>query len=293
MKVLVIGRAGQLGSELARFAWPTSYEVLQLRHSDCDLANPDEVGRVVRAAGPELVVNAAAYTAVDRAETEQELAMRVNGEGPAFLARACAETRAALIHISTDYVFDGTKVGAYLEDDAVNPLSIYGHSKLAGERAVRAHLAEHVILRTSWVFSSHGNNFVKTMLRLATQKQTIDVVADQAGAPTSARDIAGAIAIIAASIAEGRSAWGTFHYASEEPTTWFGFARAVFAGRKDYTHINVMPITAADFGAAANRPANSLLDCARIHDVYGIDRPSWRKALESTLAELEPAGARP
>lgn len=293
MKVLLIGTTGQLGRELAGFPWPNSYEVVQVGRSACDLTDSVEVGRMVHANAPDFVVNAAAYTAVDRAEAEPALAMRVNGDGPASLALACAETDASLLHVSTDYVFDGTKAGAYQEDDVVNPLSVYGRSKLAGEHAIRELLPEHIILRTSWVFSSHGNNFVKTMLRLAAQKQTIGVVTDQTGAPTAARDIAGAIATIAASIAAGRNAWGTFHYASEESTTWFDFAQTIFAGREDCARIKVVPITAADFGAPARRPANSVLNCGRIRDAYGIDRPSWRVALECTLTELGRRSAEP
>jgi dTDP-4-dehydrorhamnose reductase len=287
MRVLVIGKTGQLGRELGRFAWPASTEIVQVDRSECDLTNAESVRKVVSSVDPDVAVNTAAYTAVDRAESEPEAAMRTNAHGPAVLAQACAGSHAALIHISTDYVFDGSKAGPYAEDDAVNPRSVYGRTKLAGERAVTDLLPQHVIVRTSWVFSSHGNNFVKTMLRLGSEKPEIGVVNDQTGAPTSAADIASAIGSIVAAIAEGRGVWGTFHYASSEPTTWFDFAQAIFAGSARRSQVRLRPITTADFGAPAPRPANSVMDCMRIQNAYGIPQPSWRAALTRTLAELE------
>jgi dTDP-4-dehydrorhamnose reductase len=188
-------------------------------------------------------------------------------------------------------VFDGTKEGAYREDDHVNPLSVYGRSKLAGEEAVRKLCPRHAIVRTSWVFSRHGNNFVKTMLRLGAQRDELGVVKDQTGAPTSARDIAHAIATIVGAIAAGAGEWGTFHFASAEPTSWFGFAQAIFAAARPQKSIKVLPITSEQFGAPARRPANSVLDCTRIHEAFGIERPSWDAALEETLAELAREGA--
>ncbi|HEY5049193.1 MAG TPA: dTDP-4-dehydrorhamnose reductase [Rhizomicrobium sp.] len=293
MKVLIIGKTGQLARELADLDWPPSFQVRQTDRGDCDLAEPRSIRRALLTARPDLVVNAAACTAVDRAEAEPELAMRINGEGPAALARICAETGAALVHISTDYVFDGNKTAAYLEGDAVNPLSVYGRTKLAGERAIRESLARHVIIRTSWVFSSHGNNFVKTMLRLGAQGREIRVVADQTGAPTSARDLARAILTIATAISAQRGVWGTFHYASAEPTSWFAFAQTIFAESGDRLPVTVTPISSADYGGAAPRPMNSVLDCPRIRDAYGIDRPSWREALTEALAEIASPESRP
>jgi dTDP-4-dehydrorhamnose reductase len=286
-RILVVGRTGQLGCELGNMVWPGSVQLLQAGRSECDVTVPEMVRNAVLGANPDVVINAAAYTAVDRAEQEQDAAMRTNADGPAALARSCAETGAALIHLSTDYVFDGTKTTAYREDDIANPKSVYGRSKFAGELAIRELLLRHVIIRSSWVFSSHGSNFVKTMLRLGSRQPAVRVVIDQMGAPTSARDIAGAIGVIANAIAKGRGVWGTFHFSSAEPSTWFGFAEAVFAGSAHLHHVNVIPITSADFGALAVRPANSVLDCSRIRDAYGIDRPSWRVALCETLAELE------
>lgn len=287
MKVLVIGKTGQAGQELQRLAWPASTHILQVDRSTCDVTDRDMVRRAVLDAAPDVVVNATAYTAVDRAEKEPDAAMRTNAEGPAALARSCAEAGAALIHLSTDYVFDGTKTEAYLEDDAVNPLSVYGRTKLAGELVIRELLPRHIILRTSWVFSSHGTNFVRTMLRLGSQRPEIGVVADQAGAPTSARDLAQAIAAITRAIEVDRAVWGTFHFTSAEPTTWFGFAQAIFGASRSCAHVRVRPITSADFDAPARRPANSILDCTRIRRAYGIDQPSWRAALFDTIGELE------
>jgi len=287
MKILVVGRTGQVGRELERLAWPASTHIVHIDRSTCDVTDANRVRQVVLEAAPDVVVNATAYTAVDRAEKEPDAAMRTNAEGPAALARSCAETGAALIHLSTDYVFDGTKTEAYLEDDAVNPLSVYGRTKLAGERAIRELLPRHVILRTSWVFSSHGANFVRTMLRLGSQRQEIGVVVDQAGAPTSARDIAEAIAAITRAMESREGAWGTFHYTSAGPTTWFGFAQAIFSASRNHAPVTVRPITSAEFGAPAPRPANSVLDCTRIRKAFGIDQPSWRAALIDTLAELE------
>jgi dTDP-4-dehydrorhamnose reductase len=287
MKILVVGRTGQLGRELERLAWPASAHVLQVDRNTCDLTDANCVRQTVLEAAADVVVNAAAYTAVDRAEKEPEAAMRTNAEGAAALARSCAEAGAVLIHLSTDYVFDGTKTKPYLEDDAVNPVSVYGLTKLAGERAVQEFLPRHVILRTSWVFSSHGTNFVRTMLRLGSQRDEIGVVADQCGAPTSARDIAQAVAAIVRVIEAGEGVWGTFHYAGAEPTTWYGFAQAIFGASRNHAHVKVRPITSAEFGAAARRPANSVLDCSRIGKAYGIDQPCWRTALSRTLAELD------
>ncbi len=287
MKVLVVGKTGQLGRELQRLAWPACQRVVLTGRHECDLTDPDMVRRTLLAARPDVVINAAAYTAVDRAESEPDAAMRINGEGPAVLARSCRETGAALVHLSTDYVFDGAKTQAYLEDDAVNPLSVYGRTKLAGEHAIRTLLPRHVIVRTSWVFSCYGNNFVKSMLRLGSAHGAVRVVADQTGAPTSARDLAQAVSTIANAISAGRGPWGTFHFASAEPTTWFVFAQAIFGARENLKHVTLTPITSAEFGAAARRPANSALDCKRIRNAYGIDQPSWRAALKDALVELE------
>jgi dTDP-4-dehydrorhamnose reductase len=284
MRTMIFGKTGQVAGELASITWPEGASVVQLARADCDIADPGAVSRAVHRIRPDAVVNAAAYTAVDRAESEPDLAQHLNRDAPAAMARACADVGAFLIHLSSDYVFNGLKRGAYAEDDAVAPLSVYGRTKSEGETAVRNGIERHVIVRTSWVFASHGNNFVRTMLRLAAERKEIRVVNDQRGTPTAARDIASAIASIVASIAQGRSAWGTFHFASSEATTWHDFARAILDGSG--LRANLIAIKTSDYETAACRPMNSVLDCGRIAREYGIGQPVWRQALATVLAEL-------
>ncbi|MGH6888538.1 MAG: dTDP-4-dehydrorhamnose reductase [Rhizomicrobium sp.] len=284
MRVLIFGKTGQVARELARARWPQHVTLLQLGRSECDLDNPERAREAIIEARPRIVVNAAAYTAVDSAETEPERATRINCDAPEAMASACVTTNAALIHLSTDYVFDGDKAGAYLEQDCIAPLSIYGRSKADGEIAVRESLQQHVILRTSWVFASQGNNFVRTMLRLGDQRPELRIVDDQRGAPTAARDIAEAIVSIVLAIGTGKAVWGTFHFTGSEPTTWYGFAQAIFAASDQLAKL--VPITTADYKTAARRPMNSVLDCGRILRDYGIPQPSWRAALIGVLAEI-------
>ena len=227
MKLLVPGAGGQVGRELCRIAWPPGCEIAACEHARLDITDRAAVFAAVRRERPDIVVNAAAYTAVDRAESEGAAAWAVNQAGPANLAAACREAAVPLVHLSTDYVFDGTKSGPYREDDAVAPLGVYGASKEAGERAVRAALPQHIILRAAWVYSAHGHNFVRTMLRLAGERPVLRVVADQEGSPTSAADIAAAIAAIVAQLAAGNRRWGTYHFAGGGATTWHGFAEAI------------------------------------------------------------------
>jgi dTDP-4-dehydrorhamnose reductase len=289
MRILIFGRTGQVARELGRAQWAECFDARLLGRADCDITDLTAVRRVVIETEPQIVINAAAYTAVDRAESEPELAARVNREAPGAIAEACKRLGAALVHLSTDYVFDGSKSGAYVENDAVAPLSVYGRTKAAGEAAVRSVLERHVILRTSWVFAAHGTNFVRTMLRLANERPELRIVSDQKGAPTAARDIAAAIETAASAIAGGEGAWGTFHFTSGEPTTWYDFARAIFnfPGKQP----QLVPITTAEYRTAARRPMNSVLDCGRIARDYGIAQPSWCKALGNVMAELKQAGA--
>jgi dTDP-4-dehydrorhamnose reductase len=287
LRILVIGKNGQVASEFARIKWPDAFTVTQVGRAECDLSNPSCIGDVVETARPDLVINAAAYTAVDRAESEPDLAMTVNAQAPGEMARACAKRGVPFIHFSTDYVFDGTKTAPYVESDPVHPVSVYGATKEAGEAAIRAALDQHVIMRTSWVFAGHGANFVKTMLRLASSRPELRVVADQKGAPTAAADIAQAAADVARAAQEGRAVWGTFHFTSADPTTWHGFAEAIVEeALPESARPKVTPITTADYPTPARRPANSVLDCARIGSAYGIAQPSWRVALKKALAEL-------
>ena len=289
MRVLVFGGNGQVGRELARASWPAGCATVLLDRAGCDLQDADSVERTVLRLRPDVVVNAAAYTAVDRAEGEPELALIVNRDAPAAMASACDRAGASLIHLSTDYVFDGLKIAAYVEDDPIAPLSVYGRTKAEGEVAVRERLRRHLIIRTSWVFAAHGTNFVRTILRLARERSELQIVCDQRGAPTAARDIARSVASIVGSLMQGRAEWGTFHFSSGEATTWHDFALAIvdFSGKP----IQVVPITTEKYRTAARRPPNSLLDCGRIDRHYGIRQPSWRLALSNVIAEIENGAA--
>lgn len=289
MKILILGTSGQVGTELMRAAWPPGTELVGLARPEVDMARPETVAAAVAEHAPALVVNATAYTAVDKAEGDREAAFAVNRDGPARLAAACAARGAALIHISTDYVFDGTKPAPYTEDDPVAPLGAYGASKEAGEAAVRAALPRHVILRTSWVYAAHGANFVKTMLRFGREREEMRVVADQHGAPTAASDIAAAIVAIAGRISAGNDVpWGTYHFTGTGETTWHGFAERVFQRLEAATgrRPRLLAIATADYPTPARRPANSRLDCTRIRTAFGIAAPLWEDSLDRVLDEL-------
>lgn len=289
MTILIAGSAGQVGSELRRRSWPSGLEPVALDADRLDITDAAAIADVMAEHSPKVVINAAAYTAVDRAETEREAAFAVNRDGPRLLAEACATTDVPLIHISTDYVFDGSKTSAYVEDDPIAPLGVYGKSKAAGEEVVRAILPAHVILRTAWVYSPFGNNFVKTMLRLAGERDLLRVVDDQHGCPTAASDIAAAIAVIADGVVAGRrDGFGTFHYCGGGATTWCGFARAVMAGRgrRGLSQPAVDGIATHEYPTPAQRPTNSVLDCERIARVWGIEQRPWWESLDEVLAEL-------
>ncbi|CAO3383390.1 dTDP-4-dehydrorhamnose reductase [Azospirillum argentinense] len=293
MKILILGTSGQVGTELMRAAWPLGTDLVGLARPDVDMARPETVEAAVARHAPDLVVNATAYTAVDKAEGDRDTAFAVNRDGPGRLAAACASRGAALIHISTDYVFDGTKSAPYTEDDPVAPLGVYGASKEAGEAAVRAALPRHVILRTSWVYAAHGANFVKTMLRFGREREEMRVVADQYGAPTAAFDIAAAIVAIAGRIVAGSGTggavpWGTYHFTGTGETTWHGFAERVFQRLETATgrRPRLSAITTADYPTPARRPANSRLDCTRIRTAFGIGAPRWEDSLDRVLDEL-------
>jgi len=292
----VTGSAGQLGHELMREAPKAGAAVRGLGRGDLDIADAAAVAAAVTeavGAGCDVVVNAAAYTAVDKAESETARAYAVNRDGPGHLAAACRRVGLPLIHISTDYVFDGTGTGAYDEAAPVAPLGVYGASKEAGERAVREGTPEHVILRTSWVYAAHGHNFVKTMLRLAGERDKLRVVDDQRGIPTAAVDIARAILSIAAKTLAARRtggpvAWGTYHYAAEGPTTWCRFARTIIerAASRTGRQPAVDAIATADFPTPARRPANSVLDCGRVVRTFAPPRRPWQDGLDEVLNEL-------
>lgn len=297
MKLLLLGGNGQVGRELRR-ALPTLGELVVATRegSDsepaADFNAPDALGELVRRIAPDVVVNAAAYTAVDRAESEPDVAFRVNALAPAAIAQACAATGALLLHYSTDYVFDGSASRPYREDDATAPLGVYGASKLAGEDAVRASGARHAILRTAWVYAAHGKNFLHTMLRLAREREELRVVGDQRGAPTPAAWIADASARI---ITQGLPASGIWHLVAAGETNWHGFAEAIMdealaAGLLQRVP-RVLPITTADYPTPARRPAYSVLDTAKLHADFGITPPDWRDGLRAVVGELAAGSA--
>ena len=288
MKLLVLGGAGQVGRELCRLGWPVGTRLVAMDRAGIDIADRDTVFATLGRERPDIVVNAAAYTAVDRAESEPEAAWAVNCTGPANLAAACAEASIPLIHLSTDYVYDGTKPGPYREDDAVNPLGVYGNSKEAGDRAIRQGLPEHVILRTAWVYSAHGHNFVKTMLRLGAERPGLRVVADQTGSPTAAADIAAVIREIVRQIRAGSTRWGTYHFTGAGTVSWHGFAEAIFELAAPWRGPppRVEAIATAAYPTPARRPANSVLDCTKIGTAFGIAPRPWRAALGEVIREL-------
>ena len=297
MSVLVIGRTGQVAQALARQRWPEGMAVVCRGRDTLDIAAPDAeaaIAAAIAATGARVVVNAAAYTAVDRAESERDAAFALNRDGPARLAAACARADLPLIHVSTDSVFDGTKRSAYREDDPVAPLGVYGASKEAGERAIRERLAAHVILRTSWVFGPDGHNFVKLMLRLGDGKEELRVVADQHGRPTAADDLAAAIAHVAARIGGGRQdLWGTFHVAGDDAMSRMDQARDIFAvaAARGRAVPRLVPMAMRDFPAAAPRPANAVLDCAAFARSFGGPARPWPAALARCLDVLLPVTA--
>jgi dTDP-4-dehydrorhamnose reductase len=289
-KILVVGRTGQVACELQRALWPAGFSAEFVERPHIDLAQPGATYAFVMSMRPEIVVNAAAYTAVDAAEADEDLAFAINRDGPAALADACAEIGAPLIHYSTDYVFDGTKTGAYVEGDPVNPLSVYGASKAEGDAAIRARLDRHVIIRTSWVYSPIGHNFVKTMLRLGAERERLGIVDDQRGSPTAAADIAAATIAICTALAAGRDdGFGTFNFCGGGTTTWYGFAREIFkaaAERGLKTPRHVDPIATEAYPTPAPRPRNSMLDCGKIAQTYGVGAPSWQESLSACLDEV-------
>jgi dTDP-4-dehydrorhamnose reductase len=291
MKILVFGARGQVGHEVCRARWPARYQLLPFARKAIDITGSASVSETLRRERPDLVINLAAYTAVDRAEREPEAAWAVNCAGAAHLAAACDESSAALVHLSTDYVFNGRKIDAYREEDAVDPLGVYGRSKEAGERAVRAALEQHVILRTAWIFGASGMNFVKTMLRLAGERPVLRVVADQRGCPTAAADIAAALIAIAEYIARGEARWGTYHFAGDAAISWHGFAEAIFESAVPQLapRPKIEPIATEQYPTPAQRPMNSVLDCRRIEQAFGVSPSPWRASLAAVIQELTDA----
>jgi dTDP-4-dehydrorhamnose reductase len=303
-KILLTGRNGQIGHALngAFSSRPTFVNlVASLDRSQLDLSNPDEIRRVIQMVQPDLIINAAAYTAVDKAETEPELADAINATAPRILAEEAAKVGASLIHFSTDYVYDGAKRGAYVESDETAPLGVYGKSKLAGENAIRAVGLPHLIFRTSWVYGAHGKNFLKTILRLASERDKLHIVADQIGAPTASTSIVDALLTV---IGQWKNeTTGIYHLVNAGQTSWHGFATAIV---EEYSRLqidetflsqdwpllkakpaNIDAITTKQFPTLALRPANSYLDCSKLVQDFSVVLPNWRDALITELQKLK------
>jgi dTDP-4-dehydrorhamnose reductase len=288
--LLIIGSNGQLGWELVRQCRDRNLDFHALDYPDIDLGNHGSVESCLAPVTFDAIVNAAAYTAVDRAESEADLAMAINRDGPSGLAQTCRTRRIPLIHISTDYVFNGGKAGPYFEEDPVEPLDVYGQSKAEGEAAVRERLPEHLILRTAWLYGVHGQNFVKTMLKLGRERETLRVVADQRGCPTFAADLASAILSIYRRQREGVAVeWGTYHYCGAGEVTWHAFAAAIFEIARRCEPLKVAEVAAiptSEYPTPARRPANSALDCSKIERRLGLRPRPWREALEEMIVRM-------
>lgn len=298
VKILVIGRHGQLAQSLLETKLSPSIEIVALGRPHLDVSRPGTVVEAVDKAAPHLVVNAAAYTAVDNAETELAEASAINAAGAGHVADVCRRLSIPLVHISTDYVFDGTKDAAYQETDPVSPIGVYGRTKLEGERLVTAAMREHIILRTAWLTSPFGRNFVRTMLQLAVDRQEVRVVDDQIGSPTHGPHLARAIVEIAHLIGKGglSDPWGIYHACNDRYATWCDVARYVFQQSARYGGpvANVVPITTSDYPTKARRPANSRLDCSKLERSFGIRLPDWRDGVSETVSRLcsQPAALR-
>lgn len=296
-RLLVLGANGQVGHELPRTLHRLG-QVIALDRSGANLSDPESLRQVVREHRPHAIVNAAAYTAVDRAESEPELAMTINAVAPGVLAEEARVLGACLVHYSTDYVFDGRKDAPYDECDAPHPLSSYGRSKLAGERAVAAAGGQHLTLRTCWVVGVHGANFLKTMLRLAAERDTLRVVADQHGAPTTASliaDVTADVLQVMLAASDGDKRWGLYHLAAAGETSWHGYARHVIGRARELgIPLKAMPdsvaaIPTADYPTPAARPANSRLDTTRLRKTFAVRLPDWRHGVDHMLEQLRAA----
>jgi dTDP-4-dehydrorhamnose reductase len=285
MRLVVFGHTGQVATELRALAARDGHALTALGRDQVDLADPAACAGLIRAMAPRAVINAAAYTAVDRAETEEALATTINAAAPAAMAAACAGMDIPFVHLSTDYVFAGTGAQPWQPDAPTAPCNAYGRSKLAGEVGVRAAGGRHVVLRTSWVFSAQGTNFARTILRLGQTRDQLGVVADQIGGPTPARAIAEACLVIAGRLAEDRSAAGTYHFAGTPDVSWHGFAEALLKHTGSGCALRAIP--SAEYPTPALRPMNSRLDCSRTQQVFGLSRPDWRAAIPGIVAAME------
>ncbi|MFZ4831926.1 dTDP-4-dehydrorhamnose reductase [Rouxiella sp. Mn2063] len=285
MKLLIVGCSGQVGSELVNRV-SDAWDVYAFDRKQLDITNYLQVGNIIKSILPDVIINASAYTAVDRAETEIEQAFAINSGGVANLALEANNCGAKFLHISTDYVFRGDREGLYSESDETEPTGIYGKSKLAGELAISEICKRHIILRTSWVFGQHGNNFVKTMIRIGEGKTSLNVVGDQFGGPTYAGDIANALLLIAEKVCEENfNDWGIYHYSGAPYTNWANFANVILelAHKNSLISqkVNVNSITSSEYPTPAKRPINSMLDCTKIHDIFNIGPSQWELALRN------------
>lgn len=290
-KFLITGANGQVGYCLTQ-QLQGKHEILAVDRDELDITDQSAVKQAVENFCPDVIINAAAHTAVDRAETEVELSEAINVKGPQYLSEAANSVGATILHISTDYVFDGQRSGKYKESDTTDPQGVYGRTKLEGERAVAAANDKFIVLRTAWVFGEHGNNFVKTMLRLAKTRDTLGVVADQIGGPTYAGDIARTLIQIAEKIINGEAVeYGVYHFTGEPYVSWCDFAKAIFAEAISQNVLEKAPlvnaITTADYPTPAKRPANSCLDLTKIQQVFGIQPSDWQTALKNIKAYAE------
>lgn len=294
MKVLLLGKNGQVGWELNRVLPPLG-EVIALGREGADLSNPESLRKVVRNIHPDVIINAAAYTAVDKAEKEEDLAAAINGVAPGVLAEETKNIDALLVHYSTDYVFDGKKETPYVETDEPNPINVYGRTKFAGERAIQSSGCDYIIFRASWVYSNRGNNFFLTMLKLAKERDELSVVSDQVGSPTSARLIAEAtlhcLRQVIREKQDGVFSSGLYHLAASGYTSWNGFAKEIIdsEGKRmnlGLTSEDVKEIATSDYPTTATRPLNSRLDLTKLKSVFGVEIPTWRQALSQTLKDF-------
>lgn len=294
MRILLTGKNGQVGFELQRALAPLG-EIVAIDQQECNLASADDIRQLVADVAPQVIVNPAAYTAVDKAESEPHLALAINGTAPGVFGEEAVRLGALVIHYSTDYVFDGTRQGRYTEDDPPNPQSVYGKTKLAGERALQASGADCLIFRTSWVFGAHGNNFAKTMLRLAAERDSLKIVADQFGAPTSAALLADVTAqALGLYKRQGRAGFpfGLYHLVANGVTSWHEYAQTVVCtalerGKPLRLSVDdVLPISTAEYPLPAPRPANSRLDATRLRETFGLELPDWQDGLDHVLQQI-------
>lgn len=286
--ILLFGGAGQLGQEISHRALERDIALTSLTRAQTDISDRGQVMDAIRHFKPDIVVNAAAYTKVDKAEDEYDVALRANSQGPAAIAWCCHQADIPLIHFSTDYVFDGNKAGPYLESDPTGPLGAYGRSKLAGEERVRSEHPMHIILRTSWVYGEFGSNFLKTIMRLAGEREELRVVADQHGNPTSTAQIATAVLSIAPKLVNRTCEWGTYHFAGGGVATWHTFAERIVGRQASFTgrHPVVLPITTAEYPTRAERPPNSTLDFGRFVRNFALVPDDWKLECDRVVAAL-------